>query len=576
MGYICEWDNTDNGEFRFSSNTTITCVAKNMTFDIYAGYYVNNTLKGQNYRAIIGDSNIIQINNSSWDSFQGQHLSLTAKKTGSTTLSVVDTENNVTGLLELYVVDSEMVCSFDNVPKMTIESGKTTNFYNYSGMVVDDFNYKAVTSENGSVDHYAVTMTIYNTLDLYGAVTAYNADGSIYKYRVIEKFTSMDSSFWDSLNSLGKGIVDLVLLLQNNSFYSGETISQKTPISIDVPAGGYLEISNNATSPVALFANVTGITIDFMATTGSLARSGSKLLNSKNLIVDQVLLDAFTKDYAGEKAVKAIKKLAKQELKNGDWSLNNFGDGLQSLFNVLTDSGINLVELIAKETTSVTGIAKITESVVMDIIPTGQLIKFMYAFSDVGELIIEATAFNKSVDYPQGIYLYTSSFSDVSSKAYYSNSIQWALMNDITSGTSAITFSPEQTCTRAQIVTFLWRAAGSPEPSYFATVNDVSPDKYFYKAVMWAAERGIFSGLNFSPDAPCTRAMAMEFMWKYAGSPKTNGSGFSDVPSGASYAQAISWALAEGITSGTSSTTFSPGNTCTRGQIVAFLYRYMG
>ena len=143
----------------------------------------------------------------------------------------------------------------------------------------------------------------------------------------------------------------------------------------------------------------------------------------------------------------------------------------------------------------------------------------------------------------------------------------------ITSGTSKTTFSPAQTCSRAQIITFLWRTAGSPEPKTVSAVSDVSSNDYYYKAVLWAAENGMFSGDVFSPNTPCTRAMAVEFIWKQAGQPTASDSRFTDVPSNASYAQAVAWAISNGVTSGTSNITFSPDANCTRGQIVTFLYR---
>lgn len=579
--FICEWDGTVSGEFRFASNTTMNCIVKNSIIDIYAGYYVDDILTGRNYQAIVGDADILQVKNNGWDSSYGQHFSLTAKKAGSTTLTVTDPSTGATGLLNLNVVDSEAVYSFDNVPQMAIEKGKTTNFYNYSGMVVDDFKYKEVKAADGSVDHYAVTMTVYNTLDLYGSITAYDADGNIYDYCVIEKFTSMDSNFVDSVESLIKSTGDLFYLIGNDKYYSGESISKKTEIKsdspINVPVGGYLEISNNISAPVALFANLAGITIDFMTTTGDLASGASKLTSAKGVIVDQLLSDAFSKEYINEEVLKTIKKLAKQELKNGNWSLDTFGDGIQSLLDALEVSGIDFMELLQKEIASVKGLASIAESVTMDIIPTGQLIKLLYGLSDVGELIIETTAFNKSVDYPIGIYLYTSAFSDVSTKAYYSDSVQWALMNDITSGTSENTFSPDASCTRAQAVTFLWRAAGSPKTS--STNNpftDVKAGTYYYDAVLWAVEQGITSGTTntmFSPGEVCDRSQIVTFLYRANGSPTTNGSSFSDVPSNSYYSSAVKWAVAQGITSGTSSITFSPSADCTRGQIVTFLYR---
>lgn len=167
-----------------------------------------------------------------------------------------------------------------------------------------------------------------------------------------------------------------------------------------------------------------------------------------------------------------------------------------------------------------------------------------------------------------------SGFTDVQPNAYYNDAVRWAVEEGITTGTSATTFNPGSTCTRAQIITFLWRANGSPEPAGTASVNDVKASDYYYKAVLWAAENGIISGKSFSPNSPCTRAMAVEFIWKQSGSPSASGnSGFTDVADSASYAKAVSWALDKGVTGGTSNTTFSPDATCTRAQIVTFLHR---
>ena len=170
-----------------------------------------------------------------------------------------------------------------------------------------------------------------------------------------------------------------------------------------------------------------------------------------------------------------------------------------------------------------------------------------------------------------GKYVEPSKFIDVRTGEYYCEPIDWAVNKNITSGTSANTFSPDQTCTRGQIITFLWRAAGSPAPRGGASFADVDQNMYYAKAVAWAAEKGMADGVRFNPDAPCTREMAVEFMWKYAGSPDAAKANFADVS-----AEAVDWAVAEGITSGTSATTFSPDQTCTRGQIVTFLHRGFG
>ena len=170
-----------------------------------------------------------------------------------------------------------------------------------------------------------------------------------------------------------------------------------------------------------------------------------------------------------------------------------------------------------------------------------------------------------------------SSFEDVSAGAYYYEAIQWAVDNGITSGISDTSFGPDQTCTRAQAMTFLWRAAGSPEPSSSNSFRDVSPEAWYAGAVQWAVENGITGGTGpdtFSPDAVCSRGQIMTFLWRAQNSPESGGSGrFSDVSDSAYYAKAVHWAIGAGITSGTSDSTFSPDDDCTRAQIMAFLYQ---
>lgn len=168
-------------------------------------------------------------------------------------------------------------------------------------------------------------------------------------------------------------------------------------------------------------------------------------------------------------------------------------------------------------------------------------------------------------------------FQDVPDGAYYGDAVDWAVVKGVTSGTSATTFSPDLACTRAQMVTFLWRAAGSPKPTQDRNpFTDVSPDSYYYNAVLWAAEQGITSGTSattFSPDSTVTRGQTVTFLWRAAGSPAAESTmDFADVSNDAYYAAAVAWAASKGITSGTSATTFSPEAPCTRAQIVTFLY----
>ena len=178
----------------------------------------------------------------------------------------------------------------------------------------------------------------------------------------------------------------------------------------------------------------------------------------------------------------------------------------------------------------------------------------------------------------------TMNFIDVKTTDYFYNSVKWAVGKNITNGTSSTTFSPYKSCTRAEIVTFLWRAAGSPEPTTtrnpFRDVNAVTHSSY-YKAILWASQKGITSGTSttaFSPDQVCTRAQIVTFLYRYAGQPSGYYSNpFKDVgaTSEASYYKAILWAVGKGITTGTSATTFSPYASCNRAEAVTFLYRYV-
>jgi len=173
----------------------------------------------------------------------------------------------------------------------------------------------------------------------------------------------------------------------------------------------------------------------------------------------------------------------------------------------------------------------------------------------------------------------TVSFGDVKKSDFYYTPVQWAVENNITAGTAKDTFSPEDPCTRGQIATFLWRAAGQPAPSTSKNpFTDVKKSDYYYKAVLWAVGKGVTSGTSkttFSPEDPCTRGQIAAFLWRAAGqpAPSTSKNPFTDVKKKDFYYKSVLWAVENGITAGTSKTTFSPEDPCTRGQIVTFLYR---
>ena len=170
----------------------------------------------------------------------------------------------------------------------------------------------------------------------------------------------------------------------------------------------------------------------------------------------------------------------------------------------------------------------------------------------------------------------TSPFSDVSTSAYYYEAVKWAQEKGITGGIGNGLFGPNQPCTRAQIVTFLWRAAGSSEPKSMSSFSDVSADSYYAKAVAWAVENGITVGTSsttFSPDDTCTRAQSVTFLFRALGKLVDSKAKFSDVPTDSYYANAVAWAVENGVTNGIGDGLFGPNNSCTRAQIVTFLYR---
>ena len=169
-----------------------------------------------------------------------------------------------------------------------------------------------------------------------------------------------------------------------------------------------------------------------------------------------------------------------------------------------------------------------------------------------------------------------SPFRDVSTDAYYYEAVKWAQKKGVTGGIGDGLFGPNQPCTRAQIVTFLWRAAGSPVVNYAMDLTDVPGDAYYAEAVRWALSQGITTGTadgKFSPNAPCTRAQSVTFLFRASKASADGAPAFSDVAADAYYAEAVKWATDNGITNGTTSSTFSPDSGCTRAQIVTFLWR---
>ena len=207
-----------------------------------------------------------------------------------------------------------------------------------------------------------------------------------------------------------------------------------------------------------------------------------------------------------------------------------------------------------------------------DLLPLADLGNGKYSFvMPDGKVSVEANFVKSAV---------STGFADVPANAFFADAVKWAVDKGITNGLSDTMFGPYEPCTRAQIVTFLWRAAGSPEPKTASSFTDVPANAYYAKAVAWAVENGITNGMTettFAPNATCTRGQSVTFLYRALKGTASGSTNFTDVKSDAFYADAINWAVANNVTNGTSNTTFSPNADCTRAEIVTFLYRaYQG
>lgn len=183
-------------------------------------------------------------------------------------------------------------------------------------------------------------------------------------------------------------------------------------------------------------------------------------------------------------------------------------------------------------------------------------------------MIASAAAWDNAASVPENMR-----FEDVASDAYYYDAVLWAVQEDIAKGTAQTTFAPDAECTMAQVITFLWRANGSPVPQIENPFTDISQADYFYHADLWAHEKELVSGNVFTPDSPCTRGQAMLLFYLLAGSPQAELSTFEDVASDSVYSRPISWAVEQKIATGKSSSSFAPDEICTRGEMVTFIFR---
>ncbi|WP_287827277.1 leucine-rich repeat protein [Oscillibacter sp.] len=355
------------------------------------------------------------------------------------------------------------------------------------------------------------------------------------------------------LNQLTLGDTSAVtesLALPTSDNYGGKTVS----ISWTTSDSGVVSADGTVTRPSSSSGNTT------VTLTATLALNG--ITKTKTFEVT-VLAKAASSSGGGSGSGSSSSTVSVDSGRNGSVTVSpkNASKGTTVTITVKPDKGYELDELTV--TDSKGNELKLTKKS-----------DTRYTFTmPSGKVTVEASFAKIEVAPDEGL-----AFVDVPANAYYADAVAWAVENGITSGTSATTFSPNAACTRAQMVTFLWRAAGSPKAAGNNPFTDLDASAYYYDAVLWAVSEGITSGTSattFGPNDTVTRGQTVTFLYRASGSPTSSGNSFADVAPDAYYANAVAWAVSEGITSGTGNNAFSPDADCTRGQIVTFMYRNM-
>ncbi len=403
--FVCEWDNKTLNGIAFYSNASTTSISVGDSIELDVGYYNNNELDktANNFIYTISDSDVISVEPKNTFGEAGAEYNVTAKKEGSSTITVTDLKSNESETIEFYVRDPESVTTFLNVPQMTIEPGKVTNYYNYGGMVVDDFDYKIHKDSQGKEDYYIVTMNIYNSKNLYGAVTSYDSKGRISGYRIIERIQPNDTNFVSSVKSLFKSTGDLFHLMENERFYSGESISKESKVEIKVPLNGHIEISNNiVSSQIAMLANMISYGLDFYSCTKSFVKVADQIEKGR-----KALIEALTESLIKDGIISALKDASSEVLTKGfSWNYNTSEVMINELIEKTQQLGVDFMEKVAEELCSFTGIAETAESVATKVLPTGWIIKLLYAENKALNYVDFLQNFDRSKHLPKGIYIY--------------------------------------------------------------------------------------------------------------------------------------------------------------------------
>ena len=477
--------------FYFSTNAVSNSLEVGMSSELYVNYYQEDGSTDpelNRFTFVVNNNNIIDVTPQDWNVKLGQHFTITAKKAGQSIITITNPQNNETTNIQFDVIEKKEGYTFANVPELVYEEGKVTNFYNHNGMVVDEFKYVPHSDINGNIDYYTVTMTVYNSLNLYGAVTAFNSDGVATDVAIIDRMTTMPSNFVGTVEDLVQETGDLFYLFNNKFYYSGKSISKQTNISIRVPSNGYLEISNSTSSSTAVLANFIGLLIDGSVAAIDIGSSADNLIKSKPTIIYKVLQTNFIEDSVTSAGINA----AINQLKFPNWNNENYGDCIQLFVDQLSDYGIDLISMISDEIVSVTGILSITESVLMKVIPTGNLITFLYDVLGIGDQIVAWTTFQRSASFADGIYIYA----PTSGNSYISSGVSvtpdsgigadtithvYLVTDDEEAGITNNTFPNEETYLNGSYETYnitMYKNGQETQPEGYVTVKIPLPDSF--------------------------------------------------------------------------------------------------
>ena len=441
---------------------------------------------------------------------------------------------------------------------------------------VEALNAEAASSADDAPEYASVFLLTYPVNEKPAAGDQIN----IYVNNTVTSYADikMESPYTDASVQVKKQLESTTApTLDTGSPASDQTVTKNTVVYLTVPAGAAVYYTTDGSNPATsstrkLYNAANGIIIDHSMTILAVAVQAGKA-NSEVLMLDysvagelpegptdpEIPVNPVSPGGSGDDDSYSISVPASSSISGGSVTVSPRSaekgdtvtitvkpdDGYELEKLTVTDSKGKEIELIDK------GNNKYTFTM------PGSSVKIQVSFKEIAEQV-------------------TNPFTDVYESDYYYDAVLWAVANGVTAGTSATTFSPNAPVTRAQMVTFLWRAHGSPKATGSNPFSDVSASDYYYDAVLWAVQNGVTSGTSadaFSPNAPVTRAQAMTFQWRAAGSPVVAGDSFDDVAADAYYAGAVTWAVANGITNGTGGNQFSPDVVVTRAQAVTFLWR---